>query len=127
MDWGVKRMKRSWVQIDGVLYEKGTEPRAAGTMVMPDIAPYKSMITGEMITSRSQHREHLQQHGCVEVGNEVEHMLKPRQWQDGAAESRKELIRAQVDAMSHAEFKRALQRDVERVKWNSRGLPRATD
>ena len=120
-------MRKSYVQIDGVLYEKGTEPRSAAPMVMPDIAPYKSMITGEMITSRSQHREHLQQHGCVEVGNEVEHMLKPRQWVDYSAESRKELIRAQVDAMSHADFKRALQRDIERVKWNSRGLPRASD
>ena len=120
-------MRRSFVQIDGVLYEKGTEPRSAAPMVIPDIAPYKSMITGEVIKSRSHHREHLQQHGCVEVGNEVEHMLKPRQWQDGAAESRKELIRAQVDAMSNADFKRALQRDIERVKWNSRGLPRASD
>jgi len=54
-------------------------------------------------------------------------MLKPRQWHDYSAESRKELIRAQVDAMSHADFKRALQRDIERVKWNSRGLPRASD
>ena len=35
-----------------------------------DIQPYKSMITGEMITSRSQHRAHLKQHGCEEVGNE---------------------------------------------------------
>ena len=119
--------KRSFVQIDGVLYEKGTEPRTAAPMVMPDIKPYKSMITGEEIKSRSQHREHLQQHGCVEIGNEVEHMTRPRQWVDHSAESRKELIRAQVDAMSHAGFKRALQRDIERVKWNSRGLPRAKD
>ncbi len=39
--------------------------------VVPDIQPYKSMITGEMITSRSQHREHLTRHGCFEIGNEV--------------------------------------------------------
>ena len=36
-----------------------------------DIQPYKSMLTGEMITSRSQHRDHLRAHGCVEVGNET--------------------------------------------------------
>lgn len=36
----------------------------------PDLAPYKSMITGEMITGRAQHREHLRRHGCQEVGNE---------------------------------------------------------
>jgi len=38
--------------------------------VFEDIKPYKSMVTGEMITSRSQHRNHLKQHGCTEVGNE---------------------------------------------------------
>lgn len=40
-------------------------------MVMPDIQPYRSMIDGTMITSRSEHRSHLRQHGCVEVGNEL--------------------------------------------------------
>ena len=37
---------------------------------MPDIKPYKSMIDGREINSRSTHREHLREHGCVEVGNE---------------------------------------------------------
>jgi len=27
------------------------------------------MITGEMIEGRRQHRDHLRQHNCVEVGN----------------------------------------------------------
>ena len=39
-------------------------------LVMPDIAPYRSTITGEMIGSRSTHRKHLKTHGCVEIGNE---------------------------------------------------------
>ncbi len=43
-------------------------------MVMPDIQPYKSMINGQMITSRSQHRTHLRDHGCIEVGNETKHL-----------------------------------------------------
>lgn len=45
-------------------------------LVMPDIKPYKSMIDGSIITSRSRHREHLRSHGCIEIGNEVKH-LKP--------------------------------------------------
>lgn len=47
---------------------------------MPDIKPYKSMVTGEMITSRSKHREHLKRHDLIEVGNEIKaHMnQKPR-------------------------------------------------
>ena len=44
--------------------------------VMRDIRPYKSMIDGSMITSRSKHRNHLKSHGCIEIGNEVKH-LKP--------------------------------------------------
>lgn len=44
--------------------------------LQPDIKPYQSMITGEMITSRSQHRDHLRQHNCFEIGNEIDHTLK---------------------------------------------------
>lgn len=111
-------MKKCYVQIDGVLYEKGTEP-IGGMLIIGDIQPYKSMITGEMITSRSKHREHLRQHGCIEIGNEVKN-LEYHGIPDAAPQQRRELIRAQFDAMSHAEFKRAIKRDVDRVKWNSR-------
>lgn len=38
--------------------------------VIEDIKPYKSMVTGEMITSRSEHRDHLKKHRLVEIGNE---------------------------------------------------------
>lgn len=44
--------------------------------VVTDIQPYKSMITGEMITSRSQHRAHLKQHGKIEIGNEAPPVIK---------------------------------------------------
>lgn len=118
-------MRRRYVQINGVLYERGTEPMPDAPMIVGDIKPYRSQIDGTVISSRSQHREHLKAHGCVEVGDQTKELLKARPNYDVRPEQRKELIRAQVDAMSHAEFKRALQRDVERVKWNSRGLPRA--
>ena len=114
-------MKRSWVYIDGVAYEKGTEPVKSGVMVMPDIKPYKSMINGEMITSRSRHREHLKAHGCQELGNEpLKYLDKPYQGiPDASPQKRKELIRSQIDAMTHREFKEAIRKDVQRVKWNS--------
>lgn len=38
--------------------------------IMGDIQPYRSMITGEMIESRSVHRDHLKAHGKIEIGNE---------------------------------------------------------
>jgi putative FmdB family regulatory protein len=43
--------------------------------VVPDIEPYKSMVTGERIRGRSHHREHLREHGLAEIGNES---IKPR-------------------------------------------------
>lgn len=47
------------------------KPRTqAGFFIMDDLKPYKSMITGEIIQGRAQHRAHLRQHGCIEVGNE---------------------------------------------------------
>ena len=114
-------MRKSYVQIDGVLYEKGTEPRPEAPMVMPDIKPYKSMKTGEMITSRSQHREHLKQHGLTELGNEpLKWLNKPYEGiPDVNPQGRRELIRAQIDSMTHKQFKQAIKRDVDRVKWNS--------
>ncbi len=65
-------MRKSWVQVNGKLIPKEdyVPEYNPQTMIMPDIKPYKSMITGEEITSRSKHRNHLRQHGCFEIGNE---------------------------------------------------------
>ena len=38
--------------------------------VQSDIEGYQSMADGSWISSRSQHRDHLKRHGCIEVGNE---------------------------------------------------------
>jgi len=71
----------------------------AGYMVMPDIQPYKSMIDGSMITSRSVHRSHLKQHGCVEVGNDssLRSQPKPKAPPPGLKD---EIIRAVNQVMS---------------------------
>ena len=47
-------------------YERPT----SSWQVMKDIDPYVSQIDGSVITSRSKHRAHLKQHGCIEVGND---------------------------------------------------------
>lgn len=71
--------RKTWVQDPVTLKlipKDEYQPRhEAGFFVIGDIQPYKSMITGEMIQGRRQHREHLRQHGCIEVGNEK---LTPR-------------------------------------------------
>ena len=72
-------MRRSYVQIDGVLYEKGERAATPRTEIVADFErPYKSMITGEWIHSRAQHREHLRRHGYTEVGNDSRLYEKPK-------------------------------------------------
>lgn len=74
--------------------------RIMPAMVASDIQPYRSMITGEVINSRSSHRDHLKSHGCIEIGNETKH-LKPKDI-DVAPESakrRKELLIHQVNSL----------------------------
>lgn len=56
----------------------GSAPFEADTSYAPpprvyiqgDIQPYRSMVTGEVIQSRSTHRDHLKAHGKIELGNE---------------------------------------------------------
>ena len=110
-------MRKRFVQIDGVLYERGNEPQIEGPMIMPDINPYQSMIDGSMITSRSLHKEHLKRNNCVEVGD---YDFTPKPLPEVSPQKRKDLIVRQVMDMSHDEFKRALKRDIDNVKWNSR-------
>ena len=47
--------------------------------IIPDIQPYRSQIDGSMITSRAKHRNHLKDHGCIEVGNEKQTNKAPVQ------------------------------------------------
>lgn len=44
--------------------------RTGAPMVMRDIGAYTSPLDGSLITSRSQHREHMRVHDVIEVGNE---------------------------------------------------------
>lgn len=64
--------------------------------ITTDIAPYKSMITGERIAGRRQHRDHLRAHGCIEVGNETPQNRKP----EVSKVSRREKLTRQLGDMS---------------------------
>lgn len=61
-----------------VTVNRQAETIDAGYYVMPDIQEYRSMVDGSIITSRSRHREHLRQHGCVEIGNDSSLYRKPK-------------------------------------------------
>ncbi|MDO8707021.1 MAG: hypothetical protein Q7J84_19000 [Sulfuricaulis sp.] len=117
-------MKRSWVYIDGVAYEKGDAPVQARTQIVPDFdQPYKSMITGEMITSRSKHKEHLRRHGYQEIGNDPGLTKQRKSFPEAAPQRRKELLVAQVQAMTHEQFNAARLKDLNRVRWQTNGIP----
>ncbi len=58
------------IEVDDDYSPRGPE----SSMIMPDIQPYKSMVNGEMITSRSHHRNLLKQHGLIEIGNETRYL-----------------------------------------------------
>lgn len=63
--------KKTYKMIDGVLtlvHQSRSVNQSA--YVMGDITPHQSTITGEMVTTRSRHRQILKDSGCVEVGNE---------------------------------------------------------
>lgn len=68
--------RKRWIQ-DPVTHklipaeEYGGPSTSKTAYVSPDIQPYRSQITGEIISSRSQHREHLKRHNCFEIGNET--------------------------------------------------------
>jgi len=98
-------MKKTYIYVNGELVEKGSKEHyeSLGPMVMPDIQPYKSMIDGSMITSRSVHRDHLRQHNCIEVGNEkMETKLPPPK------DTRKEVMRQQLGNMTHKQANQIL-------------------
>ncbi len=67
-------MRRRFVMRDGSLVELDLDaplPPRVAPYIQSDIAPYRSTITRELITSRSEHRAHLHQHGAIEMGNEM--------------------------------------------------------
>jgi hypothetical protein len=93
------------VQDDEIIFmrEDSSPSKKATYHVIPDIQPYKNMIDGRMITSRSEHRELLNRHGCIEIGNEKMETA-PIQ----AQSSRRESIARRLGDMSDREANRIL-------------------
>ena len=102
-------------QINGELVEIKKGVSKPGVEIMPDIQPYQSMIDGSIISSRSQHRRHLKDHNCIEIGNEVKHLVdrKPNPQLD---RSRHEMIRENINNMSHKEFKAMIRQTIKQIR-----------
>ncbi len=73
----------------------------AAPRIIHDRVEYKSMRTGEMITSRRNHRDHLKRHELVELGDiSAEGLLKEKA--KGHAEARKEFAKGIKDDVRKA-------------------------
>ena len=62
------------VENDRVILDLRDSVREAGYFIQADIQPYRSQLTGEMVQSRSRHRDLLREHRCIEVGNETKYL-----------------------------------------------------
>lgn len=111
-------MRKTYIYVDGVLVEKGTVTTKNPSPlpdIMPDIQPYQSMVTGEIITSRSKHRQHLKDHNMVEVGNDSS-LTKPYQGiPDANPQQRKELLIHQVNKFTDREWRKMGERHRQAV------------
>ena len=85
--------------------------------IMRDIKPYKSMITGETISRRSKHREHLKRHGCIEVGNEI---VSAKGIPDTSPKKRKGIIREMVNQHTDSTWRKMMRREVQMRQDNPR-------
>ena len=113
-------MRTTYVMRNGELVEKNqANEEVHAPMIMGDITPYKSMIDGSIIQSRSRHREHLQANGCIEVGNEsMETKLTP-----SSGEKRREVLAQQLGNMTHNEANKimnSLREQANQMKYHRR-------
>jgi hypothetical protein len=69
---GTPEAEEAWKQ-------KQSMTKQEAPMVQSDIQGYISQIDGSWIDSKSKHRSHLKQHGCIEVGNEKQKNETPKQ------------------------------------------------
>lgn len=84
-------MKKTWIQIDGVLYPKGQEPTAEPLtpFIMPDVPGYQSPVTGMWVEGRKARREDLLRAGCREwegFQTEKQEAARQREYQERANE-----------------------------------------
>ena len=98
--------RKRWIYRDGEAIEIGEQSASESLhQIMPDIQPYQSMADGSMIMGRRQHREHLRQHNCIEIGNETMQTNKP-----APIDNRREVLREQLVNMTDKDANRILHR-----------------
>lgn len=104
-----------WIPANEAAVEKSS------IMIQGPLKPFISMLDGKEVTSRLKYRADLRAHGYVEVGNETKYLTR-QPLPDPEPEQRRELIAAQIREMGYEGMKKALKKDVDFIRWNSRGV-----
>lgn len=70
--WGFQVTRHSFVQIDGVLYERGVDtipgedtPSPSSPTILPDLPDFISPIDGKVVRGRAGMRDHCARHNVV--------------------------------------------------------------
>jgi predicted lipid carrier protein YhbT len=117
-------MKQKYIAVGNkwIPVNEAAADKEYGVMIQGPLKPFISMLDGKEVTSRLQYQADLKAHGYVEVGNEVSHLMKHSTIPDVDPQHRRELIAAQIRELGYEGTKKALKRDIDFVKWNSRGI-----
>lgn len=106
-------MKKTYRAV-GSSWVETTKQISTAPMIMTDIQPYKSMIDGSMITSRSHHRNHLKDNGCIEVGNEKMESNPPTP----VKSKTREILHAQLSGMTNNQADKIMHNIREYARFN---------
>ena len=106
-------MKKTYRAV-GNSWVETTKQISTAPMIMTDIQPYKSMIDGSMITSRSHHRNHLKYNGCIEVGNEKMESKPPAP----VKSKTREILHAQLANMTNNQADKIMHNIREYARFN---------
>ena len=106
-------MKKTYRAV-GNSWVETTKQISTAPMIMTDIQPYKSMIDGSMITSRSHHRNHLKDHNCIEVGNEKMESKPPAP----VKSKTREILHAQLANMTNNQADKIMHNIREYARFN---------
>lgn len=73
----------TYVFRNGEVVDRETAPplhvsSSAFSAISDEMAPTRHMADGKRYTSKAKFRAATRAHGCIEVGNETAHLLKPR-------------------------------------------------
>jgi glycine cleavage system H lipoate-binding protein len=82
--------KKTWIQINGKLIpkEEFTGNNPPRLEIMPDIEPFQSPITGEIIRGRGHLRRHMKQHGVTNYADYGDEWFAKKQKENAAEQAK---------------------------------------